>query len=123
MELINKIRNMINNKIKKMGLINEIKNRINNKIKNMGLINEIKNRILTIKVSRNRGFFRPLDGIVRVVTLCSTIIKKRGEKIWTKKRLLNMINNMIKKCDYDNYQGEWKIRGVLWMAQFLEVTS
>jgi len=32
MVLINEIKNMINNKIKKMGLINEIKNMINNKI-------------------------------------------------------------------------------------------
>jgi hypothetical protein len=22
-----------------------------------------------------------------------------------------MIKNMIMECDYDNYQGEWKIRG------------
>jgi hypothetical protein len=69
-------------RLQKTRLINEIKNRINNKIKKRGLINEIKNRILTIKVNRNRWFFRPLDGIVREVTLCSTlIIKKRKEKI------------------------------------------
>jgi hypothetical protein len=29
-----------------------------------------------------------------------------------------MIKNMIKECDYDNYEGEWEIKGVLWMAQF-----
>jgi hypothetical protein len=35
--------------------------------------------------------------------------KKRINNKIKKKELINQIRNMIKECDYDNYQGEWKI--------------
>ncbi len=74
------------------------KNRINNKIEKMELINEIRNMI---------------NNKIKKMVLINEIknkIKKMG--------LINDIKNMIKECDYDNYQGERGIRGVLWMAQF-----